>query len=103
MRIEQIRPLRGKAACIALLLIASFHPARVWSSEPKPGDGIKCPTNVAACVKRAQKRCPVNVVFIADRNTELGFSVYPKGAPITEKAFRGRPAYVVCGKQKKSS
>lgn len=88
---------------MALLVAASAYvPEPAWAAEVKVGDGIKCPTNVAACVRRAQIRCPVNVVFIADPKTQLGFRVYPKGAPITEKVFHGRPAYVVCGKHKKS-
>jgi hypothetical protein len=41
----------------------------------------------------------VNVTFIADRSTQLGFKVYPDGAPITEEAIKDRPMLVVCGKQ----
>ncbi|MGV3548609.1 hypothetical protein [Rhizobium sp.] len=75
------------------VLVASICVAGPSIAAPS---GIKCKTNVVACLKKAFKRCPKNVTFIQDRNMKLGMQVLPRGTPLTEANIKGRPTYTVC-------
>ncbi len=57
---------------------------------------FECSVDVVACVKKAQKACPRNVIFIADRNAASSFSVFTRGTPLNERTIKGRPMLVIC-------
>ncbi|MBB4007350.1 hypothetical protein GGQ71_001613 [Rhizobium taibaishanense] len=76
--------------------ILSFFMILAASATADAADTFECPVDVVACVTKAQKACPKNVTFIADRTSASGFSIFPRGTPVTGKAVNGRPMYVIC-------
>jgi hypothetical protein len=66
------------------------------SAEDAESREFKCSKNVVACVQIAHRKCPKNVTFIGDHDTDLGFKVFPKGLPVTAKTTKNRPMLVIC-------
>jgi hypothetical protein len=79
-----------------LALISFGLLAFMASAEGAEAREFKCSKNVVACVQKAHRKCPKNVTFVGDHDTDLGFKVFPKGLPVTAKTTKNRPMLVIC-------